>query len=107
MILIELQRLFAQLMLLDQDSCATTKLTESFGWSSSEHFQQHDVQELNRILFAAIEGSLVNTRQAKLINNLYKGTCVNKIRCLSCLNVAEREVFNREINHILFTWNLI
>lgn len=84
-------------MLLDQDSCATTKLTESFGWSSNEHFQQHDVQELNRILFAAIEGSLVNTRQAKLIANLYKGTCVNKIRCLSCLNIAEREVITSRL----------
>jgi hypothetical protein len=30
-ILIELQRLFSQLLTLDQDACSTTKLTDSFG----------------------------------------------------------------------------
>ena len=90
-ILIELQRLFAQLMLLDQEACSTNRLTDSFGWSNNEEMQQHDVQELNRILFSAIEQSLVNTRQSRLIQKLYRGTCVNKIQCLSCLNVAERE----------------
>ena len=54
--------------------------------------QQHDVQELNRILFAAIEKSLINTRNAKFIHELYRGTYVNKIKCLSCQNVFEREV---------------
>ena len=63
------------------------------GWSNSEELQQHDVQELNRILFAAIENSLVKTHQAKLIQNLYRGTYVNKIKCLGCLTVFEREVF--------------
>jgi ubiquitin carboxyl-terminal hydrolase 40 len=91
-ILIELQRLFAQLSLLDQDACSTNKLTDSFGWSNNEELQQHDVQELNRILFSAIEQSLVNTKQAKLIQELYRGTYVNKIKCLSCLNIGEREV---------------
>lgn len=62
------------------------------GWSNNEELQQHDVQELNRILFAAIEQSLVNTKQAKLIQNLYRGTYVNKIRCLTCLTIFEREV---------------
>lgn len=91
-ILIELQRLFSQLLLLNQDACSTNKLTDSFGWTNSEELQQHDVQELNRILFSAIEQSLVNTRQAKLIQELYKGVFVNKIKCLECLNIVEREV---------------
>lgn len=91
-ILIELQRLFAQLLNLDQEACSTNLLTESFGWSNNEELQQHDVQELNRILFNAIEQSLVNTSKSKLIQELYRGTCVNKIKCLSCLNVFEREV---------------
>jgi ubiquitin carboxyl-terminal hydrolase 40 len=91
-ILIELQRLFAQLFMLDQDACSTNRLTDSFGWTNSEELQQHDVQELNRILFAAIEKSLVNTKQAKLIQELYRGTCVNKVKCLTCTNVVEREV---------------
>lgn len=91
-ILIELQRLFGNLMLLDQDACSTNQLTDSFGWTNNEEMQQHDVQELNRILFAAIEKSLINTRNAKFIHELYRGTYVNKIRCLSCQNVFEREV---------------
>lgn len=100
-ILIELQRLFSYLMLLDQDACSTSRLTESFGWSNNEHVQQHDVQELNRILFSAIEQSLVGTRQANIITDLYKGTYVNKIRCLSCFNVAEREVLSHCYQAIL------
>ena len=68
------------------------------GWSNNEELQQHDVQELNRILFAAIEQSLVNTKQAKLIQNLYRGTYVNKIRCLTCLTVFEREVCNKNLS---------
>ncbi|XP_031762638.1 ubiquitin carboxyl-terminal hydrolase 40 isoform X2 [Xenopus tropicalis] len=50
---LQLQRLFAQLLLLDQQALSTTDLTESFGWNSSEETSQHDVQELNRILFSA------------------------------------------------------
>ncbi|RNA39982.1 ubiquitin carboxyl-terminal hydrolase 40 [Brachionus plicatilis] len=88
---VELQRLFSQLLFLDQEACSTSRLTDSFGWSNNEELQQHDVQELNRILFTAIEQSLVNTKQSKLIQNLYRGTCINKIKCLSCLNVFERE----------------
>ena len=91
-ILIELQRLFAELLMLDQENCSTNRLTDSFGWSNNEEMQQHDVQELNRILFSAIEQSLVNTKQAKLIQELYRGTYVNKTRCLTCLNVFQREV---------------
>jgi hypothetical protein len=31
-----LERLFANLLLLNQDSCSTTSLTDSFGWSNNE-----------------------------------------------------------------------
>lgn len=91
-ILIELQRLFGELLFLDQNACSTQRLTDSFGWSNSEELQQHDVQELNRILFNAIEQSLVNTKQSNLIKDLYRGTVINKIKCLTCLNVFQREV---------------
>lgn len=47
-ILIELQRLFAQLQLSEQRAVSTETLTKSFGWNSNEVFQQHDVHELNR-----------------------------------------------------------
>ena len=33
---LQLQKLFAKLLLLDQDSVNTTDLTDSFGWSGNE-----------------------------------------------------------------------
>jgi ubiquitin carboxyl-terminal hydrolase 40 len=89
---IELQRLFGELLHLDQNACSTNRLTDSFGWTNNEELQQHDVQELNRILFNAIEQSLVNTKQSNLIQKLYRGTCVNKVKCLACSTEFQREV---------------
>ncbi|NXO43191.1 UBP40 hydrolase, partial [Locustella ochotensis] len=88
---LQLQRLFAQLLLLDQQAASTTDLTESFGWSSHEEMRQHDVQELNRILFSALETSLVGTSGHDLINRLYHGIVVNQIVCKECKNVSERQ----------------
>ena len=33
----------------------TTELTQSFGWNPLEAFQQHDVQEFNRVLQDRLE----------------------------------------------------
>ncbi|XP_074856726.1 ubiquitin carboxyl-terminal hydrolase 40 isoform X2 [Carettochelys insculpta] len=88
---LQLQRLFAQLLLLDQQAASTTDLTESFGWNSHEEMRQHDVQELNRILFSALETSLVGTSGHDLINRLYHGTVVNQIVCKECKNVSEKQ----------------
>ncbi|XP_075009903.1 ubiquitin carboxyl-terminal hydrolase 40 isoform X6 [Calonectris borealis] len=88
---LQLQRLFAQLLLLDQQAASTTDLTESFGWNSNEEMRQHDVQELNRILFSALETSLVGTSGHDLINRLYHGIVVNQIVCKECKNISERQ----------------
>ncbi|XP_078377016.1 ubiquitin carboxyl-terminal hydrolase 40-like isoform X2 [Oculina patagonica] len=88
---IQLQKLFAKLLLLDQDSINTSELTDSFGWTGNEGFQQQDVQELNRILFSALESSLVGTPGEALIKNLYHGTSVTKVICQECSQVSERE----------------
>ncbi|XP_006020007.1 ubiquitin carboxyl-terminal hydrolase 40 isoform X1 [Alligator sinensis] len=88
---LQLQRLFAQLLLLDQQAASTTDLTDSFGWNSNEEVRQHDVQELNRILFSALETSLVGTSGHDLINRLYHGTVVNQIVCKECKNISERQ----------------
>uniref|UniRef100_A0A663M7U9 Ubiquitin carboxyl-terminal hydrolase 40 n=1 Tax=Athene cunicularia TaxID=194338 RepID=A0A663M7U9_ATHCN len=88
---LQLQRLFAQLLLLDQQAASTTDLTESFGWNSHEEMRQHDVQELNRILFSALESSLVGTSGHDLINRLYHGIVVNQIVCKECKNISERQ----------------
>lgn len=88
---LQLQKLFAKLLLLDQDSISTSELTNSFGWTGNEGFQQHDVQELNRILFSALESSLVGTQGEPLVKNLYHGTSVTKVICQECSQVSERE----------------
>lgn len=36
----------------------TTELTRSFGWTSSDAFMQHDVQEFNRVLQDALEAKM-------------------------------------------------
>ena len=33
---LQLQKLFAKLLLLDQDSISTSELTNSFGWTANE-----------------------------------------------------------------------
>uniref|UniRef100_A0A3P8UWW9 Ubiquitin specific peptidase 40 n=1 Tax=Cynoglossus semilaevis TaxID=244447 RepID=A0A3P8UWW9_CYNSE len=88
---LELQRLFARLLLVDQQSASTADLTHSFGWNSSEGTNQHDVQELNRILFSALEHSLVGTTGSAFIQQLYHGTIVNSIVCKECGNVSQRQ----------------
>ncbi|XP_075386412.1 ubiquitin carboxyl-terminal hydrolase 40 isoform X2 [Tenrec ecaudatus] len=88
---LQLQRLFAQLLLLDQEAASTADLTDSFGWTSNEEMRQHDVQELNRILFSALESSLVGTSGHDLIHRLYHGTVVNQIVCKDCGNTSEKQ----------------
>uniref|UniRef100_A0A1B8Y2G8 USP domain-containing protein n=1 Tax=Xenopus tropicalis TaxID=8364 RepID=A0A1B8Y2G8_XENTR len=69
---LQLQRLFAQLLLLDQQALSTTDLTESFGWNSSE---------------CSLEG----TSGHDLIKRLYHGTIVNCIQCKECGYISERQ----------------
>ncbi|XP_054470070.1 ubiquitin carboxyl-terminal hydrolase 40 isoform X2 [Anoplopoma fimbria] len=88
---LELQKLFAGLLLVDQQSASTADLTNSFGWNSSEGTNQHDVQELNRILFSALEHSLVGTTGSTFIHQLYHGTIVNSIVCKECGNISQRQ----------------
>ncbi|XP_041365456.1 ubiquitin carboxyl-terminal hydrolase 40-like [Gigantopelta aegis] len=88
---LQLKRLFLRLLLSNRQSISTVELTESFGWTNSEELQQHDVQELNRILFLAIEDSLAGTRGNNLIKELYHGKLVNQITCMQCGKISERE----------------
>ncbi|XP_074659293.1 ubiquitin carboxyl-terminal hydrolase 40-like [Tubulanus polymorphus] len=88
---IQIQKLFSRLLLLDQQFTSTTELTDSFGWTNSEELHQHDVQELNRILFSAIEESLYGTSGHDFIKRLYHGTVVNQIICKQCHRISERE----------------
>ncbi|XP_055959403.1 ubiquitin carboxyl-terminal hydrolase 40 [Patella vulgata] len=88
---LQLQRLFVRVLLSNRQSVSTRELTESFGWSNNEELQQHDVQELNRILFSAISDSLAGTSGTNLIEQLYHGSIVNQIKCMECETCRERE----------------
>ncbi|XP_054712261.1 ubiquitin carboxyl-terminal hydrolase 40-like [Uloborus diversus] len=98
---VSLQKLFARLLLVDQQAASTLDLTESFGWQNNEELQQHDVQELNRILFSAIDSSLVGTTGKDLISKLYHGTTVTEIVCQNCGKISEKEEDFLDLNVIV------
>ncbi|MEQ2306268.1 Ubiquitin carboxyl-terminal hydrolase 47, partial [Ameca splendens] len=59
----QLQRLFVLLQTSKKRAIETTDVTRSFGWDSSEAWQQHDVQELCRVMFDALEQKWRQTEQ--------------------------------------------
>lgn len=81
---LQLQRLFGLLQLSSRGAVETNALTRSFGWTSSDGFQQHDVQELCKVLFDAFEREVKDTPQSTLVNDLYQGTMTNYVRCKEC-----------------------
>lgn len=86
----QLQKLFLRLQ-TNKGAVETTELTKSFGWDSSEAWQQHDVQELCRVMFDALEQKFKNTKQADLINHLYEGRMIDYVKCLECSTEKQRE----------------
>lgn len=87
----QLQKLFANLQTSNKLAVETTDLTKSFGWDSTEAWQQHDIQELCRVMFDALEQKFKNTKQADLINNLYEGKMIDYVKCLECETEKSRE----------------
>jgi ubiquitin C-terminal hydrolase len=85
----QLQKLFARLQLKLRRAEETRDLTKSFQWDSSEVFRQHDIQELCRVLFEAIEMSL-GEGEENFINNLYEGGTESVVKCLECNNESIR-----------------
>ena len=69
----QLQCLFANMQLSDQSCVETKGLTQSFGWAGAEAFEQHDVQELCRVLFDELESRLKGTNADQLIKDLFEG----------------------------------
>ncbi|GMS84196.1 hypothetical protein PENTCL1PPCAC_6371, partial [Pristionchus entomophagus] len=80
----QLQKLFLLLQTSDADSLETKELTAAFGWSSNEAYDQHDVQELCRLMFDALEVRWKGSKHEKLIEQLYRGTMEDFVACLSC-----------------------
>lgn len=80
----QLRLLFANLQLSEQRAISTKGLTKSFGWTGADAFTQHDVQELLRVLFDALETAWDGTPQHSLINDLYQGTVLDYVKCSHC-----------------------
>uniref|UniRef100_A0A1I7TNX9 Ubiquitin carboxyl-terminal hydrolase n=1 Tax=Caenorhabditis tropicalis TaxID=1561998 RepID=A0A1I7TNX9_9PELO len=80
----QLQKLFLLLQTTENDSLETKDLTQSFGWTSNEAYDQHDVQELCRLMFDALEHKWKGTKHEKLIQDLYRGTMEDFVACLKC-----------------------
>ncbi|TDH68544.1 hypothetical protein CCR75_000300 [Bremia lactucae] len=87
---LQLQNLFAKLQLTMQDSISTKGLTKSFGWTGSDVFQQHDVQELCRVLFDALENTFKNTVNENLVNDLFQGCLKDYVQCYECRYESSR-----------------
>jgi len=49
-------------------------------------WQQHDVQELCRVMFDALEINWKDTDQANLITQLYQGKIKDYVKCLQVSN---------------------
>ncbi|XP_055315105.1 ubiquitin carboxyl-terminal hydrolase 47 isoform X3 [Sitodiplosis mosellana] len=87
----QLQRLFVNLQTSTKMSVETTDLTRSFGWDSTEAWQQHDIQELCRVMFDTLEQKFKDTAQADFINRLYEGRMIDYVKCLDCGTEKSRE----------------
>lgn len=87
----QLQKLFVNLQTSNKLAVETTDLTKSFGWDSTEAWQQHDIQELCRVMFDALEQKFKNTKQSDLINCLYEGKMIDYVKCLECETEKSRE----------------
>jgi ubiquitin carboxyl-terminal hydrolase 47 len=88
---LQLQRLFGLLQLSSRGSVETTALTKSFGWTSSMGFEQHDVQELCRVLFDALERVMAGTPQATFVTDLYQGSMMDYVLCQECKTETHRQ----------------
>lgn len=87
----QLQKLFVNLQTSTRTAVETTDLTQSFGWGMQNAWEQHDIQELCRVMFDALERTFRDTTQANLINDLYEGTMLDYVKCLECGREKSRE----------------
>lgn len=68
----QLQKLFLTLQTNQKSSLETKDLTTSFGWDSNEAYDQHDVQELCRVMFDALERFWRKSSNSTTIQDLYE-----------------------------------
>ncbi|KAL9646991.1 hypothetical protein ABK040_013847 [Willaertia magna] len=90
-LLFVLQKLFSTMMKIEKPSIETLELTDAFGWSSKHVHIQHDIQELSRVFFQALETKLSKMKCDNFIKNNYCGKFINKIVCQECGYTSSRE----------------
>lgn len=86
----QLQKLFARMQLKFREIENTEDLTKSFQWNNSQLMEQHDIQELCRVLFEAIEVSFLNSDE-NFIDKLYSGETASIVKCLECNYMSQRK----------------
>lgn len=79
---LSLQRIFYKLETSKQ-AIESLELTQSFGWTTADAFEQHDVQELNRILMDKLENKMKGTEIDGCFNDIFVGKMKSFIRCLN------------------------
>lgn len=70
---------------------STKQLTQAFGWGGMEAFEQHDVQELCRLLLDKLEEVMKNTELDGRIPAIFKGRIQNYISCIHIDYQSNRE----------------
>jgi ubiquitin carboxyl-terminal hydrolase 47 len=84
----QLQKLFAFLQLGERPTYETSQLMKSFGWTQTDAFEQHDIQELMRVLFEAMDKIFTcgnfGTAASSSIHQLYEGLLKDYIQCQEC-----------------------
>ena len=75
LIIAELQKLFARMMLSSNQAIDTEQLLSAFGWSKSQMFEQHDIHELFSVLLDALgkDSAHLNAEIAKLFQGHLNG----------------------------------
>lgn len=69
----------------------TREVIQSFGWSDVEMYEQHDVQELNRLLCDRLETELKGTPEEGLVEALFEGEYEQVIECTNVDFVSSRK----------------
>lgn len=87
---LQFQRLFAYMEKSYRRDQKTKDITVSFGWESRESFTQHDVQELMRVLFDALDKTFSGNEKNQPVSELYKGIMYDYIKTRNTEKLIER-----------------
>ena len=77
-----LQRLFYQLQ-TNNNAVSTQELTAAFGWTTSQIFDQQDVQELSRKLMERLEERMKGTEAENALAQMFAGKMKTYISCIN------------------------